>query len=42
MKLEKMKNILIYPNEEFKEIQLEDKLKLRYAVSNKGRLMFCR
>ena len=39
MKLEKMKNILIYPNEEFKEIQLEDKLKLRYAVSNKGRLI---
>ena len=39
MKLEKIKNILIYPNEEFKEIQLEDKLKLRYAVSNKGRLI---
>ena len=39
MKLEKMKKILVYPNEEFKEIQLEDKLKLRYAVSNKGRLI---
>lgn len=39
MKLEKMKKILIFPNEEFKEIVLEDKLKLRYAVSNKGRLI---
>lgn len=39
MKLEKMHPIRVYPNEEFKEIQLEDKLKLRYAVSNKGRLI---
>ena len=37
MKLDKMKMIRLYPNEEFKEIVLEDKLKLRYAVSNKGR-----
>jgi len=49
MKLELMKPIRIYPNEEFKEIKIEDKLKLRYAVSNKGRLVsfvddikFCR
>jgi hypothetical protein len=39
MKLDKMKMIRLYPNEEFKEIVLEDKLKLRYAVSNKGRLI---
>ena len=39
MKLEKMKPIRVYPNEEFKEITLEDKLRLRYAVSNKGRLI---
>ena len=39
MKLEEMKPIRIYPNEEFKEIIVEDKLRLRYAVSNKGRLM---
>lgn len=39
MKLEEMKRIRVYPNEEFKEITLEDKLKLRYAVSNKGRLI---
>jgi len=29
----------IYPTEEFKEIQLEHKLKLRYAISNYGRLV---
>ncbi|MFZ4105659.1 hypothetical protein [Flavobacterium sp.] len=39
MKLELMKPIRIYPNEEFREIIVEDKLKLRYAVSNKGRLV---
>lgn len=39
MKLEEMKKIIVYPNEEFKEIEIEDKLKLRYAVSNKGRLI---
>ena len=39
MKLEKMKPIRVYPNEEFKEIFIEDKLRLRYAVSNKGRLI---
>ena len=39
MKLEEMKRIRIYPNEEFKEIIVEDKLRLRYAVSNKGRLI---
>lgn len=39
MKLNDMKRIRIYPNEEFKEIEVEDKLKLRYAISNKGRLI---
>lgn len=38
MKLEKMQPIRLFPNEELKEIYIEDKLKLRYAVSNKGRL----
>lgn len=39
MKLEEMKPIRLFPNEEFKEFFTEDKLKLRYAVSNKGRLI---
>lgn len=39
MKLEPMKRVRIYPNEEFREIIIEDKLKLRYAISNKGRLI---
>ncbi len=39
MKLEEMKLMRLYPNEEFKEIIIPDKLKLRYAISNKGRLM---
>ena len=39
MKLEQMQPIRVYPNEEFKEIIIEDKLRLRYAVSNKGRLI---
>ncbi len=39
MKLEPMKPIRVFPNEKFKEIQIEHKLKLRYAVSNKGRLI---
>lgn len=39
MKLDEMKAIRVYPNEEFREIILEDKLRLRYAVSNKGRLI---
>ena len=34
-----MKRIRIFPNEEFKEIVIEDKLRFRYAVSNKGRIM---
>ena len=34
-----MKLMRLYPNEEFKEITIADKLKLRYAISNKGRLM---
>ncbi|OCB74531.1 hypothetical protein LPBF_10860 [Flavobacterium crassostreae] len=34
-----MKPIRVYPNEEFKEITIPEKLKLRYAVSNKGRLI---
>ncbi len=39
MKLKPMVQIRIFPNEEFKEIIIEDKLKLRYAISNKGRLI---
>lgn len=39
MRFEKMQPIRVYPNEEFKEIFIEDKLRLRYAVSNKGRLI---
>ena len=39
MKLAPMKMIRISPNEEFREIIIEDKLKLRYAISNKGRLI---
>ena len=31
--------IQFYPNEEFREINLPHKLKLRYAISNKGRLV---
>ncbi|WP_264564928.1 NUMOD4 domain-containing protein [Flavobacterium sp. N3904] len=34
-----MPQIRIYPNEQFKEIQLDYSLKLRYAISNKGRLI---
>jgi hypothetical protein len=34
-----MPQIRIYPNEQFKEIELEYSLKLRYAISNKGRLI---
>lgn len=39
MKLEKMQLIRVYPNEEFREITIEHKLRLRYAISNKGRLI---
>jgi len=39
MKLQEMKPIRVYPNEEFKEIIIEEKLRLRYAISNKGRLI---
>lgn len=39
MKSEPMKKIRKFPNEEFREFQFEDKLKLRYAASNKGRVM---
>lgn len=39
MKLEPMKPLRVYPNEEFKEITLKHKLQFRYAVSNKGRLI---
>jgi hypothetical protein len=39
MKLKPMVPIRVFPNEEFREIMIEDKLKLRYAISNKGRLM---
>jgi hypothetical protein len=33
MKLEQMKPIRVYPNEEFKEIIVEDKLRLRYGLN---------
>ena len=39
MKLANMIPIRLLANEEFKEISLEHKLKLRYAVSNKGRII---
>jgi len=39
MKINPMVPIRVYPNEEFKEVILKDKLKLRYAISNKGRLI---
>lgn len=31
--------VRIYPNEQFKEIEMDQSLKLRYAISNKGRLL---
>ncbi|MGO4773653.1 hypothetical protein ACEN2I_18520 [Flavobacterium sp. W22_SRS_FK3] len=34
-----MMPIKVYQNEEFKEIKIEDKLRLHYAISNKGRLI---
>jgi hypothetical protein len=34
-----MEHAIFYPNEEFKEIKIDDTLKLRYAISNKGRLI---
>lgn len=34
-----MSTFTIYPGEEFREIELEDKLVFRYAVSNRGRLV---
>ncbi len=34
-----MPQIRIYPNEQFKEIELDYSLRLRYAISNKGRLI---
>jgi hypothetical protein len=39
MKLANMMPIRLYANEQFKEIIFEHKLKLRYAVSNKGRII---
>lgn len=39
MKLKPMIPIRLLPNEEFREIIIEDKLKQRYAISNKGRLI---
>lgn len=38
MKLAKMEKIRLFPNEEVTEIELPEKLKFRYAISNKGRL----
>lgn len=34
-----MKTFRTYPNEEFREITIPDTLRLRYAISNKGRLV---
>jgi hypothetical protein len=34
-----MPQIRIYPNEQFKEIEVDYSLKLRYAISNRGRLI---
>ena len=34
-----MTQLRMYPGEEFKEIQLPDKLQFRYAISNRGRLV---
>lgn len=34
-----MSTLKIYPGEEFKEVELEDKLTFRYAVSNRGRII---
>ena len=39
MRLDPMMPIRVFPSEQFKEIKIEDKLKLRYAISNKGRLI---
>lgn len=39
MKLDPMKAIRVYPNEVFKEIEMPHKLKFRYAISNKARLI---
>lgn len=33
------KKVQIFPNEEFKEIKMLTKMRLRYAISNKGRLL---
>ncbi len=34
-----MPQIRVYPNEEFKEIEVDPSMQLRYAISNKGRLV---
>lgn len=39
MRLDPMMPIRVFPSEQFKEIKIEEKLKLRYAISNKGRLI---
>jgi hypothetical protein len=39
MNQKKDEKLLIFANEEFKEIKLEGKLQLRYAISNFGRLL---
>lgn len=39
MKFEPMKQIIVFRNEAFKEIEFDDKPKLRYAISNLGRLI---
>jgi hypothetical protein len=39
MKFEPMNQIIVFRNEVFKEIEFDDKPKLRYAISNLGRLI---
>jgi hypothetical protein len=39
MKLKPTEPIRVFPNEEFKELFFEDNLKLRYDISNKGRII---
>ncbi len=31
--------IRLYPNEVFKEVEVDERLKFRYAISNRGRLV---
>lgn len=37
--MNKLPKLLVFPNEDFREIVMHDSLKLRYAISNKGRII---